>query len=226
MKTIFMLLMILLLNSCGVDTSSSTKTTAPVDVIDQNSIDGGEVTNSTEDTTNSTEDTTDSTNVTDSTDTINPSDANCSEDLVYECGDASYDTDSCSALTYKTVSDASYYGTDPAENGSDFRSAEGEGLSIRSEYLEGNSADLYKTWVTLYYKSFPDTTSLGLQGYTSYIKSGYFFLTYDIAWSDTSIEGVDRTMYVRTNKDDKPSCYRLILNTIDGTQISIQKVYR
>ncbi|MDF1883168.1 hypothetical protein JHD49_04380 [Sulfurimonas sp. SAG-AH-194-C21] len=222
MKTVLILVMVLFLNSCGVDTSSSSKgtasTTKPIDVIDQNPIGG--------DTPVNPETPVGPGNPVNPENPTGTTDPNCDEVSVYECENALYDLSSCSALTHKTASDTSYNGTDPAENGSDFFSIKTEGLGIRSEYLEGNSADLYKTWVTLYYKSFPDKNNLGLQGYTGYVKSGFFYVTYDIAWSDTSIAGIDRIMYVKTNQGAKPACYRLTLNNVDGTQIDVQKVYR
>jgi len=191
--------------SCGVNTSSSfsSDSSNPMHQPDINSTDG----NNTPDS-NSTDITA------------------CSDDSIFECSNAIYDADACSALNYKIASDASYNGMDPAENGSDFFNIENEGLSIRSEHLEGSSADSAKTWVTLYYKSFPSPKDLGIQGYTSYLKPGYFQLSYDIAWSDTSIPNIDRTMYVRTNQGLKPACYRLNLNNIDGKLIDVQKVYR
>ena len=216
MKLFTLILVVTFVTSCGVFTSSSSSSLA-------NS-------NSTVPTDPNSTVPTDP-NSTDPNSTI-PTDPNstiskvCSEDSVFECNGAVYDKNSCSALSYKTASDASYNGKDPAENGSDFFNVANEGLSIRSEHLEGSSADSAKTWVTLYYKSFPTPKDLGLQGYTGYLKSGFFYLLYDIAWSDTSIANVDRIMYVKTNQGKKPACYRLNLNSVDGASIDVQKVYK
>lgn len=214
-RLIVLFLLSLLLISCGVDTSSSDSIEVsnivddstnpinpnPIDSIDSGSTDSG------------------------STDS-GSTDSNCEETSFYECSDAVYDLNACTALSYNTASDASYNGTDSSENGSDFFNIGDEGLAIKSEHLEGSSENLSKTWVTLYYKSFPVSSSLGLQGYTGYVMDGYFYVTYDIAWSDTSISGIDRTLYVKTNQDEKPVCRRLILNSVDGASIDVQKVYR
>jgi hypothetical protein len=148
------------------------------------------------------------------------------EDSVFDTKDAVYDPNGCDALNYRTARDASYNGVNKGENGSDFFSVSGQGLEIRSEHLEGSSTYLDKTWVILFYKTFPDRASLGLQGYTGYLMEGVFYLSYDIAWSDQSIGGIDNTIYIQSNKDTKPACYRLVLNNIVGTLIDVQKVYR
>jgi len=205
--------------SCGVNTSSSF------------SSDSNNLTNQTD--LNATDSNMTDANATDinangnnATDLNTTDTKNCSEDSIFECSNAVYDAEACNGLNYKIASDASYNGMDPAENGSDFFHIANEGLSIRSEHLEGSSANSAKTWVTLYYKSFPSPQDLGIQGYTNYLKPGYFQLSYDIAWSDTSIANVDRIMYVRTNQGLKPECYRLNLNNVDGKLIDVQKVYR
>jgi len=205
--------------SCGVDTSSSSNNTL-------SAIDSANVINPNPVSSNSTNATKDSnsTNVIKDSNSSNVS--NCNENTIYDCNNAILDQNSCSAGTYKIAQDASYNGTNPAENGSDFFNINGEGLAIRSEHLEGSAANSAKTWVTLFYKSFPSSSNLGSQGYTSYLLAGFFQITYDIAWSDTSIPNVDRTMYVKTNQGVKPACYRLILNNVDGTLINAQKVYR
>lgn len=221
LKLFVLILMIVFLSSCGVYTASSSTDTVSTDAgngtgtgsdtdqdVDLDLIDPNPI---------ETDD-----NVTDPIDPTQPEDP----DSIYDSVGAIKDSNACTATTYSTASDASYNGTDPAENGSDVFSVADEGLGIRSEHLEGSSANLLKTWVTLYYKSFPDLNDLGNQGYTSYVMDGFFFLTYDIAWSDSSIAGTDRTMYVKTNQGVKPVCHRLVLNNIDGTLIDVQKVYR
>jgi len=212
--------------SCGVDTSSSGNI-APVvvgtnvDLIDPNPInsDGGGDANETPPGNG---------NPTPDNPGGQPADAISDFDKV----DAIYDANACNPATYKLASDASYNGINLGENGSNFFSIKDQGLEIRSEHLEGDPTNSYKTWVTLFYKSFPDSKYLGLQGYTSYLMQGVFYLTYDIAWSDQSIGGIDRTMYMQTTKDTtlekdaKLTCYRLSLNSVIGTQIDVRKVYR
>lgn len=219
-KLVTSLVVIISITSCGVNTSSSSSdSTHPASATGSTSSTDTNATTAAADSTGTTAGSTD-TNVTAQTS------KNCDTNTRYECNDAVYDANCCSALSYKTASDASYNGTDPAENGSDFFNVANEGLSIRSEHLEGSASDAAKTWVTLYYKSFPTPSDLGLQGYTSRLKTGLFHLSYDIAWSDTSIPNVDRTMYVRTNQGTKPACYRVNLNSVDGASIDVQKVYK
>lgn len=146
---------------------------------------------------------------------------------IFDTDNAIYDANACNAAAaYRTASDASYGGDEIGENGAAFFIIDGQGLQIRSEHLESETADLDKTWVTLFYKSFPDSTNLNIQGAAGYKMEGVFYLFYDIAWSDESIGGIDNTLYVQSYKDKKPVCYRLILNSVTGNQIDVQKVYR
>lgn len=211
----------ILLSSCGVNTSSSStgsivnedqETVIESDLINPNPIIDTD--------TNSTDDTNTSTDVVDTgTDTLK-------EDSQFDTNDAIYDANACKADLYFTARDASYNGDDSAENGASFFSVVGQGLELRSEYLDGDSSNNSKTIVTLFYKSFPDQKHFNIQGYTSYLREGEFILSYDIAWSDFSITGIDRTLYVQSNKSTKPTCYRLVLNTALGSEIDVKKVYR
>jgi len=218
-KYIVLSLTLLLLNACGVDTSSSTTSRlAPSqsgDVIDPNPVEGSNPSNPT-----------DPSNPSNPTDPSNPSDPDCAESAVFECSNAQKDANACNPSFYKVKSDASYNGDNPGENGATFSVVDGHGLEFRSEHQEGDPLKADKTWVTLFYKNFPAPGSLGIQGYTSYTKSDVFFITYDIAWSDTSIPNIDNTVYMKSDKTDIPTCYRLKLNSVSGSNIDIQKVYR
>ncbi len=205
LRFVAVLFIVLFLSACGVETSSS-----PYDSAMSGTTIG----------------TTDSTDTTDATNTdSNITDATTIESTFDTVG-AEYDANACNVNTYKFVSDTSYSGTQTGENGASLLSVIGNGLMIGSEHSEPDTNNAYKTWVTLFYKSFPDPASLDIQGYASYLMSGVFYLSYDIAWSDESIPNVDNTVYVQSLKDEKPACYRLILNSIIGSDIDVQKVYR
>ena len=157
------------------------------------------------------------------------------EDIVsiYDPKNAQYDENACDPSTYRTVKDASYNGSEIGENGSGYYVALGHGLQIKSEHQEASPDKSYKTWVTLYFKRFPGTQHLELQGTSSYRASGIFSLIYDNAWADGSIPDIDNTVYVRSDKDydkddetQKPDCYRLRLNSVSSIEIDVQKVYR
>jgi hypothetical protein len=225
MKLLVSIFVIVFLCSCGVDTSSnsvssSTTTNGGIDIgldlIDPNPIHSDSNTTDTDPTDN---------NGTNGGGT-NGGGSTVTPESDFDTVGAIYDASACNASTYQIARDASYNGVNVGENGSKFFSVRDQGLEIRSEHLEGDSVNGGKTWVTLFYKSFPDIRSLNLQGSTSYLMDGVFFLTYDIAWSDKSIPGIDNTMYVQSAITTKPSCYRLILNNVVGTQISMKKVYR
>ncbi|MDO8454151.1 MAG: hypothetical protein Q7S59_06225 [Sulfurimonas sp.] len=221
MKLLVSIFVIVFLCSCGVDTSSNSANSSAttngdigigLDLIDPNPI------HSDSNTTNDNNSTDDNSS--------NGGGSTVTPESDFDTVGAIYDASACNASTYQIARDASYNGVNVGENGSDFFSVKSQGLEIRSEHLEGDSVNGGKTWVTLFYKSFPDIRNLNLQGYTSYVMDGVFFLTYDIAWSDKSIAGIDNTMYVQSAITTKPSCYRLILNNVVGTQISMKKVYR
>jgi len=202
LKFIIGLFVLLFISACGVETSSSLA----------DSTTSGSTTST---------DTTDSTN-SDSNGTTDPT----TIDSTFDTVGAEYDANACNVNTYKFVSDTSYSGTETGENGSSLISVVDNGLMIGSEHLEPDPVNASKTWVTLFYKSFPDPTQLGLQGFASYLMSGVFYLSYDIAWSDESIPNVDNTVYIQSVKDEKPACYRAILNSITGADIDVKKVYR
>ena len=148
------------------------------------------------------------------------------EDSAFDTELALYDENACNPSSYRVVRDASYEGINSGENGAEFAIAIDNGLGIRSEHVEGASAYLEKTWVLMYYKTFPSIQNLGLQGYTDHYLEGVFYLTYDIAWADSSINEIDNTIYIQSEKTTKPTCYRLVLDKIIGTQVGVQKVYR
>ncbi|MFA6137825.1 MAG: hypothetical protein WC667_07045 [Sulfurimonas sp.] len=214
MKLLVSIFVTIFLCSCGVDTSSNSvgSTGTNNGGIDIGFIDPNPIYPDSNTTTD--------TNSTGNGGSVGPTESN------FDTAGAIYDANACNASTYHVAGDASYNGINAGENGSEFFSVKDQGLGIRSEHLEGDSVNAGKTWVTLFYKTFPDIRNLNLQGYTSYLMEGVFFLTYDIAWSDTSIAGINNTMYVQSAITTKPSCYRLTLNNVVGTQINIKKVYR
>ena len=222
-------LVAIVLHGCGVETSSS--------VSNQDTVVNPGTTNNqpNNNTTNPDTNTSNGDNK-----TTNPSDKNttissdpCKEDCLYDKVDALYDANGCDANLYRIASDASFNGDLNGENGATFTVVDGQGLEINSEHNEADSSNAYKTWVTLFYKTFPDLNSLGNQGYKSYNKKGVFFLSYDLAWSDKSIGGIDNTVYIRSMKNavegdssKKPSCYRVTLNGNDADASDVQKVFR
>jgi len=157
--------------------------------------------------------------------------ANAIENSMFDTTNAVYDSSACNANIYRVASDASYGGSKSGENGSGLfqatdSSGNTQGLWIGSEHLEAEPDKRKKTWVILYYKSFPDPSSLNTQGETSYTMDGVFQLSYDIAWSDKSINGIDNKVYVQSANGEKPSCYRIYLDKEIGSQLEVTKVYR
>lgn len=222
---IVFIMSVLLLNSCGVNTSSSSSDSAndsnnngtpiiELDLIDPNPIVDSNISSDNPNTGDG-----DAGEVDTGTDTIK-------ENSSFDTLNAIYDPNACDAATYYTARDASYNGDKKGENGTDYFSVEGEGLSIASAHAEGDPSLQDKTWVTLYYKHFPSEAHFGLQGVTHSSLQSVFYLTYDVAWSDESISGIDNTVYVRSQKSEKPSCYRVVLENVVGTNNKIQKVYR
>jgi len=141
-------------------------------------------------------------------------------------GNVVYDANACDGNSYRVATDASYNGDSLSENGSNFFIVDGEGLNIRSEHVVSSPANASKTFVNLFYKTFPTKGDLGVQGTSSYLHEGFFFLTYDNAWTDGSIPGVDNTVYIQSASTEKPTCNRLILNSIGEQVADLQKVYR
>ena len=233
LKLFVFVCLLVLLSACGVDTDSSSPiveepiveepiSLKDLDLIDQNPIDS-DVSNP--DITDPDSNITDpDSNITDpdSNETYNP----CAPDCLFDDVDALYDENTCNASTYDRARDASYNGDSLGENGAGYFSIEDTGLQIKSEHLESVTADSYKTWVTLFYKPFPDLTSLNLQGASTYRMSGVFSLFYDKAWADESIPNIDNVMYIQSAQYLKPTCYRVTLNSMSSAEIDVQKVYR
>jgi len=211
----------MILNGCGVDTSSSVSD-IPIVIpqSDNNNTNpsqdngGGQVQNnpSENNTTNTQNNTTDA--------------SPCGNKCIFDEVNAIYDQDACNPARYAVAKDASYSGDKEGENGSAFYIVAKDGLQLQSLYEVGDVQDLPKTWVWLYYKPFPSPNDLNQQGSTTYTMDGVFRLSYDVAWSDTSIAGVDRVVYVRSDQFDKPYCYQLTLDNVVGTKIKVQKVFR
>ena len=145
---------------------------------------------------------------------------------IFDPTDALYDGNACNANYYHVASDASYIGELVQENGANFTSISEDGLWLRSDHLEADTSKKEKAWVYLYYKPFPDRTKLGFLGESSVALSGVFEVVYDLAWTDQNLSGLDNTLYVQSNKTQKPSCYRFTLDQINGSDINITKVYR
>ena len=227
---------IIFLSSCGVSTSSSSSDTSSTDVnIDKNSDPIQELdlinSNPIGDAGNGNPDPTDPDPTDPDPTDPDPTDPDpgpdtTKEDSRFDTNAAIYDENACDPTFYKIARDASYLGVNTGENGAEFYGVEENSLGIASAHVEGSSANLAKTWVQLYYKAFPSIENLGLQGYSSYYMEGVFHLTYDIAWSDSSIIGIDNVIYVESQKTVNPSCYRVTIDNIIGTLIGVQKVYR
>ena len=203
-KLIFAFFLIVFLAACGVETSSS-------------ALEGIGNADSTTDSDQTDDNETDDTDTTGGDTTV---------ESIFDTVGAIYDSKACDAGAYSFVRDASYNGDNLGENGSSYMTADGEGLQVKSEHLESSPDDSIKTWVTLFYKSFPDSTQLNLQGASVYRMTGVFSLAYDLAWVDESISGIDPIVYVRSDKTTVPSCYRVTLNSINSSEIDVQKVYR
>ena len=237
LKYIFAILIIASFNACGVDTASSSKekeveeqkdiVATDSDLIVFDPIDANPVVIIPVDI-NSTPDENGSEGGDDIIPEVPPVNQSTSEfDVVGAIADPNACTISGTKSYNDPVPDASYGGELDGENGSASAIATvGEkqvGLVISSEYLSQEYAD---TWVTLFYRSAPDSVDLGVQGVASYKMDDVFFISYDIAWADESIPDIDNVVYVKSDKTAKPSCYRLTLNSVVGSEIDVQKVYR
>ena len=201
--------------ACGVDTSSSVsdpKANKPVSQTTPGGVTQPVDGQQTSDTNVSTD--------------VNNTNVDHAKNSLFDTNGAEYDPYACNGNLYRVASDASYSGTKSGENGATLFPVNGQGLWIGSEHLEAEPENKDKTWVMLFYKAFPDPASLGVQGSTSYTMNGVFQISYDIAWSDTSISGVDNKVYVQSANGKKPSCYRMYLNQVDGSKLEVTKVYR
>ena len=217
-KYTLLLFVVLLFTACNVDTSSSSSSKTVVN----NNLD---TTNDTPVVNPGEDSQTSDTNVSTDVNTTTDVDAIKAKSL-FDTTNAEYDPNACNGNMYRVASDASYSGQKSGENGSSLFYVDGQGLWIGSEHLEPDPENSDKTWVLLYYKSFPDPNSLGLQGSTSYTMDGVFQISYDIAWSDESISGIDNKVYVQSENGEKPSCYRTYLDKVIGSQLEVTKVYR
>ena len=226
-KFVFAFFITIFFSACGVDTASSVKEPIVIvpdepevviptdaDLVVFDSIDSNPVVTITDD--NITQDPNSGDEPIDPVPTVNPSTSE------FDTVDAIADPNACN-VNYSIVSDASYSGDREWENGSASAIADGKGLVIRSEYLSQNYED---TKVQLFYRKAPSTLDLNIQGVASYKMDSVFYISYDLAWADESIPDIDNIVYVRSEKTLKPSCYRLTLNSIDGNEIDVQKVYR
>lgn len=218
------------ITGCGVNSNSGGANAAPaIDNGNDNNdtTSGGDDNTTVPDDGNTTVPDDDNVTVPDDDNVTVPDDDNVTIDSIFDTtGDVVFDANACNGNFYRTASDAAYNGANISENGSSFFNVENEGLQIRSEHLEASPANAGKTWVTLFYKTFPSKNDLELQGSSSYFLEDFFFLAYDNAWADESIPGVDNTVYVQSAKTEKPTCYRLVLNSVSDQEASIQKVYR
>jgi len=230
MKLLFTILLMLSITGCGVNSSSGANLAPAANDSndDTNNPTGGDEDNVTDPGDDNTTDPGDNNTTDPGDDTTDPGDdtVDPADSIFDTTGDVIYDSNACNANFYRTAADASYNGDSSSENGSSFFNVENEGLLIRSEHLESDPSKLGKTWVTLFYKTFPTKDDLGLQGTTSYLMDGFFHLSYDIAWTDGSIPNVDNTLYVQSAQTEKPSCHRLVLDSVTGQDIDVQKVYR
>ena len=209
-KFLLILVTVVFLSACGVDTSSSPYITA---------ANTGDNTDTPDDNITSSDD-----NITDDDGTSTGGGTSSGDtESLFDTVDAIEDPNACTSNGYRVASDASYGGSLTGENGSDGFVIPEHGLVIRSEYLSQEDAS---TWVTLFYKGFPSFEDLNLQGTTSYKMDNVFYISYDLAWADESISGINNRMYVQSSKAEKLLCYRLDLNNITGSLIGIQKVYR
>ena len=240
MKYLLTTFIIIIFTSCGVDTASSTKEVEVVlpdiepeiepevvipsdwELVVVNPIDSNPIISTPVDLNN-----TDDQNSTD--DPNSPDDPSPDYPYVnpntsmFDTENALEDPNACDSDLYGTVKDASYGGQRDGENGSAGAIAENDSLVIRSEYLSQTYDD---TWVKLYYRNSPSSNDIGNQGVSSYTMENVFNISYDLAWADSSISGIDNIVYVQSDKTLKPSCYRLTLNSIYGSEIDVQKVYR
>jgi len=226
LKFLLFLLITVFISACGVDTSSSPAESSGVvitdsDLIVSDPIDSNPVVEDPGTDNPGTSDPGTGNPGTDDPGTGNPG-VN-PDDSDFDTVNAIEDPNACNPNTYSFARDASYGGDENGANGADSTIIDGQGLVIRSEYL---SQDYITTWVTLFHKSFPTTENLNLQGVTSYKMENVFYISYDLAWADKSISDIDNRVYIQSDKGEKPACYRLDLNNIDGSKLNAQKVYR
>lgn len=225
-KLFAFVLIVIFFNACGVDTSSSDKdggiptsndnTNEPTDLIDPNPIDTG-----------------DDTDTPGNGDGNNPGDNTNIENSIFDTSNAIYDANACDGSSYRMKRDSTVVGESTVgENGANFAIVDGHGLEIASRHSEGSLSTRDKTWVTLFYKLYPETSALG-QTYASFTESGVFSINYDTAWNDSSVSNINNIVYVRSDNYDnsedsleKPSCYRAALNSDVGSEIDVKKVYR
>ena len=219
LKFVYIVFIAFIFVACGVETSSSDKTISST-IIPTTPDDG---TTTPDDGTTTPDDGT----TTPDDGTTTPDDGTTIPDVnsVFDTVGAIYDVNGCNSSSYRIATDSSTSGELDGENGSSAVQIVGQGLVIRSEYLDVN-LDRDSQWVTLFYKGFPSSVDLDLQGITSYTMEDVFYLSYDLAWADESISGIDNRMYIQSNKGEKPACYRLDLDDIIGSNITVQKVYR
>jgi hypothetical protein len=205
LRVVYIVLVAMFISGCGVDTaSSSSQTATTISPLPDTNISDTNTTTATEDT-NTTQQ---------------------RPDAIYDSVDALYDSNACNVNSYRVASDASYAGSNTGENGANLFTVLNEGLWIGSLHLEADATQSAKTLVTLYYHPFPDATLLGNQGTTSLQVKGVFQLLYDVAWSDESIENLDNIVYVKSTQTAIPTCYRVTLNSVLGSEAKIEKVYR
>ena len=96
------------------------------------------------------------------------------------------------------------------------------GISVTSFYAETVSE--LDSLVTLYYSRLPVGTQLTDNETSFYGDDSQFRVTYDLAW----LEVENNVMYVKTSNGllNKPNCFKIILDSEQGTAIPAQKVYR
>lgn len=232
MRLLVFSLIIVSMSSCSVDTSSSYKLDLNSTVKPDTNITKPD-TNTTKPDANTTKPDTNSTKPDANSTKPDSNTADDCVDAIFDCKNAVLDKNACDVNRYNLASDASYGGSKDGENGASSFKVDNEGLWIQSGHLEAEPSKKDRTWVHLYYKKFPDSykSALGNQGDASYVMKGVFMLSYDIAWSDESISGIDNVLYVQSSNYDKdggekPSCYRTTLNNVSGSKIDVTKVYR
>ena len=196
MKYLYALLILLSLVSCGVETDSS-----------------GSLSYSPSDPSDPT-DPTDPSDPTDPTDPTDPSDPET--DPIFDIVDAEYDEHACSSA-YSTASPLQNNAGDERETADNVN-----GMKILSLYDE--TTDDIDSNVVMYYNNLSSDISLKDVRSNVYGDNARFIVTYDLVWVTQS----DNTVYVKTPKltNELHSCFRVKLDSEDGSSISSVKVYR
>ena len=216
MNYVLSIFLSLYLLGCGVDTDSSGMPSSVPEVrVDTNTT--VPETNTTVPTETNTTETNTTLPTVPETNTTTPPETNTTEPTapVFDTTDAERDNLACLGNASSPIP--------LQDNANSVREADDDrnGVSIRSSYPE--ELDELDSNVILYYNSIGGAT-LSTNRSSVYGDSSQFTLSYDLVW--VTLE--NNTFYVKTPKltNELQSCFKVTLNSEDGTSITPQKVFR